>query len=254
MVAASSFLPRSASSALFARIGVRPDVGQPDARLLHRAFVVQRDLDSHRGRGKIADFAFQLDVSASAPWRRDGNANLGKNLVMLQRRGEQRDKEIVDRNHPFALGSGGDDLRAQRQHGRRMIIRGIAMRKIAADRGQVPHLRIGNDRRRIQQQRILRPHHVRRFQLRFAREPANLQEAAVLLDIRKSGDPIDVDQVAGPRQAQLHHGYKTLSAAQDLGVVSMLLQQGHGFRKCLGPEIFESWRYHGPPLSTSKYR
>jgi hypothetical protein len=60
--------------------------------------------------------------------------------------------------------------------------------------------------------------------------------------------------MAWPRQAQLHHGDKTLSAAQDLGVVSMLLQHCHGFRKCLGPKIFESWRYHGPPLSTSKYQ
>ena len=72
-------------------------------------------------------------------------------------------------------------------------------------------------------QRIFRPHQIRRFQLRFARQPADLQKAAVLLNIRKTGDAIDVDQVAGPRQPQLHHGDKALAAAQDLGVVSMLL-------------------------------
>src|SRR5262249_29536325 len=61
-----------------------PYVGQPDPDLLHRAFIVQCELDSHRRRGKVADFAFQLDVSASAPWRRTGNANFSQDLVMLQ--------------------------------------------------------------------------------------------------------------------------------------------------------------------------
>jgi hypothetical protein len=51
--------------------------------------------------------------------------------------------------------------------------------------------------------------------------------------------------MAGPSQPQLHHGDKTLTTAQDLGVVTMLLQHGYRFRNGLGSQIFESWRYHG---------
>ena len=37
-------------------------------------------------------------------------------------------------------------------------------------------------------------------------------------------------EVAGPGQPELHHGNQALSAAQNLGVVSILLQKGDSFR------------------------
>src|SRR6476660_6783907 len=135
-----------------------------------------------------------------------------------------------------------------------MIVGGVAVGKVSAYRRQIAHLRISNHCGGIEQERVLCSHEFRRFQLRLTREAPNLQKAAVLFDIRKTGNAIDIDQMAGSCQAQLHHGYKALSATQDLGVVSMLLQKAHGFRQRLRPEIFESWRYHGPPLSTSNYR
>ncbi len=119
------------------------------------------------------------------------------------------------------------------------------MGKVATYCGQVAYLRVGNDGCSIQQKRILRAHQGRRFQLCLARKAADLQEAAIFFNVRKPGDAVDINEMAWPRQPQFHHGNKTLSTAQDLGVITMLLQQSNGLRDSLGSEIFESWRNHG---------
>src|SRR5260370_4253189 len=55
----------------------------------------------------------------------------------------------------------------------------------------------------------------------------------------KVRDPVDIDNVFRPRQPDLHHGNQTLSAAQDLCALTMLLQQSNGFRDGLRAEILE---------------
>src|SRR6476661_7315124 len=111
------------------------NVRQPDTSLLHCALAIQRNLHGNRGRSKVSHFSFHLEVSAAAFCRRNGNANLSKNLSMFKSGGKQRDKEIINRNYPFAFGSGCDNLRAQRQHGGRMIVGGVAVGKVSAYRG-----------------------------------------------------------------------------------------------------------------------
>jgi hypothetical protein len=51
--------------------------------------------------------------------------------------------------------------------------------------------------------------------------------------------------VTGPGEPQFHHGNQALAATQDLGVLSVLLQQGDGFRNGFGSEILKGWRDHG---------
>src|SRR5262249_3176674 len=97
-------------------------------------------------------------------------------------------------------------------------------------------------------------HQRRGFQFGLARQPAYLQEAAVFLDVRKAGDGVDVDQKARSRQAQLHHRDQALAAAQDLGLVAVLLQEGYGFRNALRTEVLKGRRNHRSTSLMSNYR
>ena len=82
---------------MLSRESVSAHICQPDANLLDRAGGIQRELHRNRSRGKVADLSLQLKISAAAFWRRNRNTNLSKDLVVLQRCGKERDKEIINR-------------------------------------------------------------------------------------------------------------------------------------------------------------
>src|SRR5262249_45995173 len=117
----------------------------------------------------------------------------------------------------------------------------------------VADLRVGNHRGSISQQRVLRSHQSRGFHFGLAREPAYLQEAAVFLDVSKTGDGVDVDQKARSRQAQLHHRDQALAAAQKFGFLAVLLQEGYGFRNALRTEVLKGRRNHRSTSLMSNY-
>src|SRR5215471_11313548 len=54
----------------------RTNIRQPDSGLLYCAVVIKDELNCHRCRGKISDFAFHFEVSAAAPRWRNRNTNL----------------------------------------------------------------------------------------------------------------------------------------------------------------------------------
>ena len=60
-------------------------------------------------------------------------------------------------------------------------------------------------------------------------QSADFQVAGFFLDVVETGNVIDVDQPGGPRDAKLHHRDQALAAAQDLGVVAVLLQERDSF-------------------------
>ena len=109
------------------------------------------------------------------------------------------------------------------------------MRKISAHRRHISHLRVGDHRCQCRVAVDISSASVQMLQVPLPRvNPPIFKKSALFLNIRKTGDAVDIDQMAGPRQAQLHHGDKTLSATQDLGIVTMLLQQATASGTVLG--------------------
>src|SRR5262249_39693689 len=82
-------------------------------------------------------------VGAARARRGRGDADLGQDLVGLERGGEDADEEILHRDGALALGSGGHDLGAERGHRRGVIVFGGALREVAAERRAVPQQRAG---------------------------------------------------------------------------------------------------------------
>lgn len=64
--------------------GSSTDIGEADAHPLARTTAIDRQLRGRSGGGKIADLAFQLEVSSTASLRRDRNADLGHDLAVIE--------------------------------------------------------------------------------------------------------------------------------------------------------------------------
>ena len=68
---------------------------------------------------------------------------------------------------------------------------------------------------------------------RLAGAAADLQEAALLLDVLEAGDAADVHQVAGGAQPELEQRQQALPAGEDLGVVRVTLEERQGLVQSL---------------------
>src|SRR5215472_13436430 len=132
------------------------NIGQTYAHLLTNSLIIHRELRSDRSRSKVADLSLKLYVCTPAAWRRNWNANLSHNLVVLQLRCKQRDKEALNGQHSLALWSDCHDLRSECQHRSRMVVRRVAMRQIACQRRHIPYLRIGDHTSLIKEDGVLR--------------------------------------------------------------------------------------------------
>ena len=234
------------------------EVGQADPRLRDPPVVVKGELHGHPRDRVVADLAFQLEVGAAAVGtaRTSGrtaaatrapagrrNTNLGQNLPRLQRGHEQPMKEVVHPDAALPLRPPRHHLGAQRDHRRRMIIRRIPVRHIPADRGPVPHERVGDDLGGVEEDRVACGHHRALLQRRLGHQRPNPQMAALLGDRVQPGHPPDVHDVRRRRQPQLEHRQQTLSARHDLGVVE-LAKQRERLLQAAGCVIVEGWGDH----------
>ena len=136
--------------------GSGTDVGQANSNFGACAGRVERHLSGNGGGREIADLALQLEVRASASRRGNGNANLGQDLIVFERCGEDRQKEILNRDDSRTVGARGDYFGSEREHGGSMIVGWIAVRQVSTDGGEISHLRIGDHPAGIVDHRILR--------------------------------------------------------------------------------------------------
>src|SRR5439155_18827738 len=106
----------------------------------------ERELHGYRGRGEVADLALELEVGVPAVGRRDRHADLHEDLVGLERGRERAGEERCDGDPALARRACGDDLGAEREHRGGVVVGGIAVGEVAAERGQGSHQGIRDDR------------------------------------------------------------------------------------------------------------
>jgi len=75
-----------------------------------------------------------------------------RDLVGLERGGERAGEERRDGDPAFAIRARGDDLGAEREHRRGVVVGGIAVGEVAAECGQVAHEGIRDDLARVVEQ------------------------------------------------------------------------------------------------------
>jgi hypothetical protein len=129
-----------------------------------------------------------------------------------------------------------------------VVVGGIAVGEVSADRGLVADEGVGDHRRGVGEDRILRADEVRALEHAFARAPADLERPALLHHVLEPGDPPDVHEMGGLAQPELEEGQQALPTGQHLRVVAVLGEQGHGFGQRSGGVVVERRRDHGALL------
>ena len=104
-----------------------------------------------------------------------------------------------------------------------MVVGRVAVGEVAADGGQVAHEGIGDDPRRLVQQRVPRAHELGFLEVRLPGEGADAQHAVGLADTCQPRDAVDVDHVRGAGEAQLHQRDEALAPRQHLGVFEIFV-------------------------------
>ena len=168
----------------------------------------------------------------------------------LQRRHEQPVEKLVDGDDPLAVGPVGNHFGTYGQHRGRVIVGGVAVGDVAAHRGAVANDGIGDHRRGVEQNGVALGNHIVVLQRCLADQRADFQVAVFFDDLVECRDVADVDDVAGLRQPQLHHGQQTVAARHHLGLVAQLGEQLDGGIEAAGSVVVELRRNHlKPPLA-----
>jgi len=130
-----------------------------------------------------------------------------------------------------------------------VVVGGIAVGEVAAECGQVAHEGIRDDLARVVEQGIAGADEVGLLQLRFAREGTDPKNAVRLADERESGNAVDVDEVPGAGQAELHERDEALASGEDLGLLTELCEQSRRLGDRTRRVIVKGGRNHcGGPL------
>ncbi len=98
----------------------------------------------------------------------------------------------------------------------------------ATEGAPVAHLGIANLVGGIGEQRDLLFQQRRRLEVVVTRQGADGDLIATLLDVRKTGNPADVDEHRRGGKPQLHQWQERMAAGNQLGLVAVLAKQGDG--------------------------
>ena len=132
-----------------------------------------------------------------------------------------------------------------RDEGVRAVIAGIAIGNIAADRADITHLRIGNQKRRFAQDRDFFCQQLRVDQFMLGRHRTNDDIATILVEALKIGNAGKIDEMGGAREPQFHHRNKTMPARNGTRVFTQTAEQANRFLDRCRTVIGKWPRYHG---------
>ena len=160
---------------------------------------------------------------------RGGDADGGQDLALLPRGEERRLVILPGRHGACAVRTRQFIDRIERLQDRRHVVSGIAVRRVAADRADIADLGIGDLQRRLADDRAGFVERIRGDQFRLGRHGAEPDRAAGNFDEAQGVDVLQVDQVLGHCQTQLHHRDQAVAAGNDGRVVAKRRQQADGF-------------------------
>ncbi len=225
---------------------LRTDVGEADAGLC-ADIAVEGDLRADRRDGVVADLALELDVGRAGMlgWR--GNVDRRQHLLGPERGLHRVHQEVVNADHALTARTLRHHLRAHRHHHRGMVVGGVSMRQIAANRGEVAHDRVGDDGAGLVCAGVAPPHQVGAFQRALAHHRADDQRAVAFFEGVQPGDLAQINHIGRGGQAKLHQRDQALAAREDLRIVGMRLERLPDLRQAGGGKVGKLVRYHERP-------
>ena len=122
------------------------------------------------------------------------------------------------------LGAADDDLRLGRRADGREVLGGVGLAQRAADRAAVAHDGVGDDLLGVAEERVAPRQQVGLEQVDVPRQRPDADLAGVLADVGQLGELVDVDQVLGVGQPQLHHRQQAVAAGDDARLGAVLAE------------------------------
>ena len=133
-------------------------------------------------------------------------------------------------------------LRLHRRADGREVLGGVGLAERAADRAAVAHHRVGDHLLGVAEDREVAGQQVGLEQVHVAGQRADPQLAVLPRGCSASSvEVVDVDQVLGARQAQLHHRQQAVAAGDDPGPGAAALERRDRAVDAGGPLVLE-WR------------
>jgi len=124
-----------------------------------------------------------------------------------------------------------------------VAISGIAVGGRAADRPAVAHLGIANLAGRVRDDRALAREEIARREVVVARERADRDPVPGVADVAELAEAADVDEEAGPGEAELHQRQQGMPAGEELRVTTRA-EQPDGVLDGAGQLVVERGRDH----------
>src|SRR5262249_2024765 len=255
IVASSGLWPRRRLSARWALIGVGPTLVRPMPTRAHAPLSPRVSWTPTAAVAKSPTFRSSLSYAPPHPAprrrRRERDPDLGGELAGGGGRREGTGEEPGDWNAAAALGPLGHDFRLEGEHHRRVVVGGIAVGEIAADGGEVPDEGVRDHPTCVGEDGKPPPHHVRCFELGLPDERADHERPVPLGDRPEPADPVQVDDVAGRGEPELHQGDETLATGEDLRVLAEPAEKGDRVLQGGRAVVLEGRRNHARPPSAS---
>src|SRR6185436_12134053 len=127
---------------------------------------------------------------------------------------------------PLALGSADHDLGLDGGAYGREVLGGIGLAERAADGAAVAHDRVGDHVLGVAEDRVVLGQQLGLEEIDVARQGSDPDLAALLPDELELGQIVDVDQVLGIRQPELHHRQQAVTTRDDARLRTKPLQGG----------------------------
>ena len=141
--------------------------------------------------------------------------DLGEQLAVADRGHVRPDVEVLHRDHPLPRGAADHDLRLDRRADGREVLGRVRLAERAADRAAVAHDRVGDHVLGVAEERQVLGEQLGLQQLDVAGQRPDPDLAALLADVGELREVVDVDQVLGVGQPELHHRQQAVAARDD---------------------------------------
>ena len=133
--------------------------------------------------------------------------------------------ELVHAHGPLAVLARDHDRGLERGADGREVLGGVGLREGAADRAAVADHGVGDHVLGVGEERIPLGQQLGLEELAVARHRSDPDLAVLLVYVGEALDLVDVDQVLGVGEPQLHHRQQAVAAGDEHRLVPQLIQQ-----------------------------
>ena len=215
-------LPRSSSSARVRWIVVSPTA----LSAMPASAIVPPSIQTAADAAAIAQSpARRSTFSCALPAPAHAEPHLGQDLAGADRGHVRADVEVLHGDDALALGAADDDLRLGGRADGREVLGGVGLAERPADRAAVAHDRVGDHVLGVAEERKVLGQQLGLEQIDVPRQRADPDLAALLADVGELRQTVDVDQVLGVGQPQLHHRQQAVAARDDARLGAEPLQR-----------------------------